>query len=134
MLKMKNNRGRKKVADLNGKIKIGGYPIVIQSMTKTKTADVKATIEQTRALFNAGCEAVRITVNNEEERETIRSELEQYARQVNPKCKVFCSRACANLYGELFGDWSNWSEVTRIKNAENREKIIKRIKKALYYV
>ncbi|MFC2060637.1 hypothetical protein ACFLTZ_06100, partial [Chloroflexota bacterium] len=81
-----------------------------------------------------GTKAIIITADSEEEKGTILSELEQYAHQVNPKCKVFYSRACANLYGELFGDWSHWSEVTRIVNAENREKIIKRIKKALYNV
>lgn len=44
----------------------GGNPIVIQSMTNTNTADVKATVAQIKALEAEGCELVRMTVNTEE--------------------------------------------------------------------
>ncbi len=44
----------------------GGAPVVVQSMTNTDTADVKATYEQVKELFLAGSEIVRITVNNDE--------------------------------------------------------------------
>ncbi len=44
----------------------GGAPVVVQSMTNTDTADVKATVEQVAALARAGSEVVRITVNNVE--------------------------------------------------------------------
>lgn len=60
-------RRKTREVDLNGKAKIGGdNPVLIQSMTNTPTADVEATIKQTKALFDAGCEAVRITVNTPE--------------------------------------------------------------------
>jgi len=39
-----------------------GNPILIQSMTNTKTDDVKATVEQIHRLENAGCEIIRSTV------------------------------------------------------------------------
>ncbi len=42
----------------------GGRPIVVQSMTNTNTADVKATTAQVAELAAAGSELVRITVNN----------------------------------------------------------------------
>ncbi|TDJ12296.1 MAG: 4-hydroxy-3-methylbut-2-en-1-yl diphosphate synthase, partial [Gammaproteobacteria bacterium] len=46
-----------------GGINIGGNaPIVVQSMTNTDTADVAATVAQTKALAEAGSELVRITV------------------------------------------------------------------------
>ncbi len=46
-----------------GNLKIGGNnPIVIQSMCNTKTADVKATVEQIHRLEEAGCELVRVAV------------------------------------------------------------------------
>lgn len=46
-----------------GNVEIGGNnPIVIQSMTNTKTADVNATISQIRALSSAGCGIVRVSV------------------------------------------------------------------------
>lgn len=40
----------------------GGNPILIQSMTNTKTEDVKATVEQIQRLTAAGCEIIRCTV------------------------------------------------------------------------
>ena len=42
---------------------IGGKnPIVIQSMTNTKTEDVKATVAQIKRLEKAGCEMIRCAV------------------------------------------------------------------------
>lgn len=43
----------------------GGAPIVVQSMTNTETADVRATVGQIAELARAGSELVRITVNDE---------------------------------------------------------------------
>ncbi|MBE5926826.1 MAG: flavodoxin-dependent (E)-4-hydroxy-3-methylbut-2-enyl-diphosphate synthase [Lachnospiraceae bacterium] len=40
----------------------GGNPILIQSMTNTKTEDVKATVEQIRNLEEAGCDIIRCAV------------------------------------------------------------------------
>ncbi len=46
-----------------GSIAIGGdAPVSIQSMTKTDTADIAATVRQIRALATAGCEIVRVAV------------------------------------------------------------------------
>jgi (E)-4-hydroxy-3-methylbut-2-enyl-diphosphate synthase len=50
-----------------GGVKVGGgAPIVVQSMTNTDTADVKATVEQVAALARAGSELVRVTVDRDE--------------------------------------------------------------------
>jgi len=50
-----------------GHVLIGkDYPVVVQSMTNTNTADVDKTVEQVYQLAKAGSELVRITVNNEE--------------------------------------------------------------------
>jgi len=50
-----------------GNLSLGSaYPIRIQSMTDTPTADVEATSAQTRALIAAGSELVRWTVNDHE--------------------------------------------------------------------
>src|SRR5215471_19606087 len=40
----------------------GGAPVVVQSMTTTKTHDVEATTGQIAALASAGCEIVRVAV------------------------------------------------------------------------
>jgi (E)-4-hydroxy-3-methylbut-2-enyl-diphosphate synthase len=48
-----------------GRVIVGGdHPIVVQSMTNTDTADVKATAQQIAELARAGSEKVRITVNH----------------------------------------------------------------------
>lgn len=44
----------------------GGNPILIQSMTNTKTEDVNATVAQILSLEAAGCEIIRCTVPNME--------------------------------------------------------------------
>ncbi len=47
-----------------GNIAVGGdAPVAVQSMTNTDTADIAGTVEQTYALWQAGSEMVRITVN-----------------------------------------------------------------------
>ncbi|NCO83077.1 MAG: 4-hydroxy-3-methylbut-2-en-1-yl diphosphate synthase [Nitrospirae bacterium CG_4_10_14_3_um_filter_44_29] len=40
----------------------GGHPISVQSMTKTDTRNVKATVKQIKALEKAGCEIIRLAV------------------------------------------------------------------------
>lgn len=46
-----------------GNIKIGGgNPVIVQSMTKTRTSDIKKTIAQIKRLKMAGCELVRLAV------------------------------------------------------------------------
>jgi len=42
----------------------GGAPVSIQSMCNTRTEDAEATVRQIRALEDAGCEIVRVTVPN----------------------------------------------------------------------
>ncbi len=49
-----------------GGVPVGSiHPVVVQSMTNTDTADVAATVDQVRALHQAGSELVRVTVNND---------------------------------------------------------------------
>jgi (E)-4-hydroxy-3-methylbut-2-enyl-diphosphate synthase len=43
----------------------GGAPIVVQSMTKTHTHDVEATVGEVKRLQRAGCEIVRLAVPDE---------------------------------------------------------------------
>ncbi|MCR5502421.1 MAG: flavodoxin-dependent (E)-4-hydroxy-3-methylbut-2-enyl-diphosphate synthase [Lachnospiraceae bacterium] len=44
----------------------GGEPVLIQSMTNTRTQDAEATVAQILALQEAGCEIIRCTVPDEE--------------------------------------------------------------------
>jgi (E)-4-hydroxy-3-methylbut-2-enyl-diphosphate synthase len=55
-----------------GGVKIGGgAPVVVQSMTLTKTHDVEATTTQIAALASAGCEVVRCAVPKTEDAEAL---------------------------------------------------------------
>jgi len=56
-----------------GGVKIGGKnPIVVQSMTSTKTRDVEETLRQIEALASAGCELVRVAVPKNEDLKALR--------------------------------------------------------------
>ena len=49
-----------------GKLKLGGgNPVLVQSMTNTDTRDTEATLAQIRALHDAGCDLVRVSVYDE---------------------------------------------------------------------
>ncbi len=58
---MKDRKITKSV-EIGNRVIGGGKPILIQSMTNTKTEDVEATVAQILALERAGCELVRCTV------------------------------------------------------------------------
>ena len=49
----------------------GGSPISVQTMTKCKTADADATVAQITAAADAGCDIVRVTVNDKEAAEAM---------------------------------------------------------------
>jgi (E)-4-hydroxy-3-methylbut-2-enyl-diphosphate synthase len=59
-------RRRNSVPVTIGQVHVGsGFPVVVQSMTNTDTADIESTVQQIAALARAGSEMVRITVNND---------------------------------------------------------------------
>ena len=64
-------RDHTKVVQIGDKKIGGGNPILIQSMTNTKTEDVKATVAQIHALEAAGCEIIRCTVPTKEAAEAL---------------------------------------------------------------
>src|SRR3989339_824987 len=57
----------------------GGSPIAVQSMTKTKTSDIDATVKQIQALEKSGCQIVRSAVPDKEAAEA----LKEIKRQIN---------------------------------------------------
>ena len=73
------DRTRTKVVKIGDRVIGGGNPILIQSMTNTKTEDVAATVAQIRALTAAGCDIVRCAVPTEEAAEA----LEKIKKQIS---------------------------------------------------
>ena len=61
-----------KVIQIGDKVIGGGNPILIQSMTNTKTEDVAATVAQIRKLTAAGCEIIRCAVPTMEAAEALK--------------------------------------------------------------
>lgn len=55
-------RKRTKEIRIGNRVIGGGHPILIQSMTNTKTEDSKATIDQIQRLTEAGCDIIRCAV------------------------------------------------------------------------
>ena len=64
-------RRKTRAVKVGGTVIGGTSPIAIQSMTNTDTHDVAATLAQIRALEEAGCDVVRLTVPDLEAAETI---------------------------------------------------------------
>jgi (E)-4-hydroxy-3-methylbut-2-enyl-diphosphate synthase len=69
---MKIIRRKTKVIKI-GNVYIGDdHPIAIQSMTKTKTADIEKTVRQIKELEKAGCQIIRLAVKDSRDADVIR--------------------------------------------------------------
>jgi (E)-4-hydroxy-3-methylbut-2-enyl-diphosphate synthase len=66
-MQMQQIQRRRTVTVNVGGVPVGSaHPVVVQSMTNTDTADVEGTVRQVAALWRAGSQIVRVTVNNDE--------------------------------------------------------------------
>ena len=63
---MENNIKTTRVVKIGNRVIGGGNPVLIQSMTNTKTQDVEATVAQIKELEKAGCDIIRCAVPNME--------------------------------------------------------------------
>lgn len=61
-----------RVIKVNNVLIGGTNPIVIQSMTNTKTKDIDATVKQINALQKAGAQIVRMTISDEKDAEAVK--------------------------------------------------------------
>ena len=60
------DRTRTKAVKIGNRTIGGGNPILIQSMTNTKTEDVAATVAQIKRLSAAGCDIIRCAAPTED--------------------------------------------------------------------
>src|SRR5918911_1582266 len=51
----------------------GGAPVAVQTMTKTETANVEATMDQIRKVADAGADLVRVAVPRDKDVEALRT-------------------------------------------------------------
>ena len=63
---MENNIKTTRVVKIGNRVIGGGNPVLIQSMTNTKTQDVESTVAQIKELEKAGCDIIRCAVPNME--------------------------------------------------------------------
>src|SRR5256886_3512641 len=56
-----------------GSVPVGGAPVAVQTMTKTETANLKATMEQIRTVAEAGADIVRVAVPREKDVEALKT-------------------------------------------------------------
>ena len=79
-----------------GNVKIGGtHPVTIQSMTNTKTENVKETVDQILRLEAAGCEIIRCAVPTMEAAEAlkeIKKQIRQQRRKENESTEYYGRR------------------------------------------
>jgi len=61
---MQIKRRKTRIIKVGGIMIGGGASICVQSMTKTKTSDVSATVKQIKSLEKAGCQLVRLAVED----------------------------------------------------------------------
>lgn len=108
-----------------GRVKVGGgAPVSVQSMTKTDTRDVKATVKQIKELEKEGCEIIRVAIPDRE------------AAKVIPKIK---KRIKIPLVADIHFDYrlaleamENGADGIRINpgNIKDKEKVIQIVRKA----
>ena len=72
-------RDHTKTVHIGNRVIGGGNPILIQSMTNTRTEDVEATVAQIHRLEQAGCDIIRCTVPNMEAAQAIKEIKKQIA-------------------------------------------------------
>ena len=68
---MEEKRVKTKTVRIGNRVIGGGHPVLIQSMTNTKTEDAAATAAQIQALTAAGCDIVRCAVPTKEAAEAL---------------------------------------------------------------
>ncbi len=108
-----------------GKVKVGGgAPVSVQSMTKTDTRDIKATVKQIRELEKEGCEIIRIAIPDREAAETIPA--------IKKRIKIPLIADIHFDYRLALEAMENGADGIRINpgNIKNKEKIIQIIRKA----
>jgi len=76
----------------------GGAPVAVQSMTCTRTGDVAATLAQVRALVDAGCEIVRISVPTA-------AEVAAFARVVREAPALVPGGPLVPIVADIHYDW-----------------------------
>jgi (E)-4-hydroxy-3-methylbut-2-enyl-diphosphate synthase len=108
-----------------GTVKVGGgAPVSIQSMTKTDTRDIKATVKQIKELEKEGCEIIRVAILDREAAKAI--------SEIKKRIKIPLIADIQFDYRLALEALENGADGIRINpgNIRRKEKIIQIIRKA----
>ncbi len=108
-----------------GKVAVGGgAPVSVQSMTKTDTRDIKATVKQIKELEKEGCEIIRVAIPDREAARVI--------SKIKKKIKIPLIADIHFDYRLALEALENGADGIRINpgNIRDKEKIIQIIRKA----
>lgn len=117
-----------------GDVKVGGSaPVSVQSMTKTRTEDVKSTVRQIRELADLGCEIIRLAIPNQ----TAARQISVIKKQIhipievdihfNPKLALECIKQGADAVRLNPGNITDQAAVAEIVKQARRKKISIRV-------
>jgi (E)-4-hydroxy-3-methylbut-2-enyl-diphosphate synthase len=117
-----------------GQVKIGNrFKVAIQSMTKTATTDVAATLRQVRALQDAGCDIIRIAVPTKADTQALAKIIEKADVPIvadihfSPERAIEAIEAGAAKIRINPGNIKNPADVRRILDCAKSHKIAIRI-------
>jgi (E)-4-hydroxy-3-methylbut-2-enyl-diphosphate synthase len=126
-------RRQTRTVDIGGVPVGGGAPIVIESMTKTDTRNVKATTAQIRKLEKVGCDMVRVAVPDYDAAEAL-TQIKQKARipviadvHFNYKLAIMALEADIDCVRINPGNIGKRENIIRTAEAARRRKVPLRI-------
>lgn len=97
-----------------GNIPVGGDSLIsVQSMTKTDTRDVNATVKQIQSLVSAGCEIIRLAVPDMEAAQAIGS-IKKRLEEIKPNSDTLTlHHSITPLIADIHFDWRLALEAIR---------------------
>jgi hypothetical protein len=78
-----------------------------------------------------GTKAIVTNADDDTERDLLLWEFKECVRKSGLDAHIFYTKGCANLYGEVLGDWQKWSRVSRIKDIKKVGAVMKRVERYL---
>ncbi|MCI4446276.1 MAG: flavodoxin-dependent (E)-4-hydroxy-3-methylbut-2-enyl-diphosphate synthase, partial [Candidatus Aminicenantes bacterium] len=107
----------------------GGAPVVVQSMTKTRTREVSATVNQIKRLEKAGCQIVRVAIPGLEDALAIR-EIKKKIKipliadiHFNPRLAIVSIESGADGLRINPGTFGSKSKIKEVVNLAKERKI-----------
>ena len=80
-----------------------------------------------------GAKALVVNADDETQRDLLLYEFRECVSKSGSDANIFYTRGCANLYGEVLGDWRKWGRVSTICDVEKVGAVMKIVERYLGY-